>query len=805
MSTSLIGQRIARSEDDALVRGDGLYVDDVPLPGALHAAFVRTPFAHARITSVDVDAAREAPGVAGVYAHADLGEHDRPMPLIFSPEGTKDPRTQYPLARDEVFYVGQTIAMVLADSRAQAEDAVELIEVDYEPLPVAVDLASSAAAGSPLVHSGAERNLAGMVDQSVGDPDAAFARDDVVVVRGRYALHRSAAMPMETRGTAAQFDRRTKQLTVWDTTQVPSPVRRALALWFGISEDEVRVIAPHTGGGFGAKAFFFYPEEFLVPWAARQLARPVKWTEDRVEHFTATHHERTQIHDVELAATRDGQVVGLRDSFLHDTGAFIPYGLCVPKVAACQIAGPYRIPNIAVGFRAIYTNTVPVTPYRGCGRPQANFALERAMTALAEELGMDPLELRRRNLIGPGEFPYRRTGLQTVDGNEVIIDSGDYPGQLDALLEALDVDDFRAQQTAALAEGRAIGLGIAPYVEVTGFGPYEAVRLKVQALTGKIHLASALADQGQGHRTTLAQIAASELEVGFDDVVVVEGDTEVFPWGVGAYASSSTVVTGNAVAKAADELKKKAIELASGMLEVGVEDLEWKDGGVSVVGSPGTRVSLRHLAKAADPDDRYSFDPETDVLAAFQPPRSPEVEYRAEGERPGLEVVASYSPGATTGRAWGGGFHAAVVEVDRETGFVKILRYVAVHDCGTMVNPNLVEGQVIGGIAQGVAGALYERMAYRDDGQLENASFMDFLMPYATEIPRVELHHLESASPNNPLGLKGVGEAGTVPVPSVIAAAIEDAVLPGGARIREMPISPPELLALMDESAVAAR
>jgi aerobic carbon-monoxide dehydrogenase large subunit len=797
MNTTLIGQRISRSEDEALLRGEGLYVDDVSLPNALHGAFVRSPFAHARIVDVDVEQARACPGVSAVYTCDDLGPYDRPLPLIFSPEGTENPRTQRPLARDEVFYAGQPIAMILATSRAAAEDGAEQVIIQFEPLDVVVDL-QSAVSNSQLVHSDTADNLAGLVTQRVGNPDAAFA-EAAVTIRGRYALHRSAAMPMETRAVAADFDRRAKQLTVWDTTQVPSPVRRALALWFGVGEDDIRVIAPDTGGAFGVKAFFFYPEEFLVPWAARSLARPVKWTEDRVEHFTASHHERTQIHEIELAATRDGTIVALRDVFLHDTGAFIPYGLCVPKVAACQIAGPYRIPNISVELRAIYTHTVPVTPYRGCGRPQANFALERALAQLAAELDMDPVELRRRNFIGPSEFPYAREGLHTVDGNDVILDSGDYPRQLEILLDKLRLEEFREAQKGARKEGRYLGLGMAPYVEVTGFGPYEAVRLKVQALTGKIHLSCALADQGQGHKTTLAQIVASELGVSFDQVEVVEGDTAVFPWGVGAYASSSTVVTGNAIGTAVIQLKRKALELASGMLEADASDLEWNNGGVQVKGSPSTRVSLRHLAKAADPDDRYSFDPETDALATYQAPRDPDVEYRSEAERPGLEVVSSYSPSRANGRAWGSGIHAAVVEVDLETGFVRVVRYVAVHDCGVMVNPSLVEGQVIGGIAQGIAGALYERMVYGDDGQLENASFMDFLMPYATEIPRVELHHIETPSPNNPLGLKGVGEAGIIPAASVIAAAIEDAVFTGRLYIREMPIDPPTLLGLIDE------
>ena len=433
MATQTFGERITRNEDPRFLRGEGRYLDDVEAVGALHVAFLRSPMAHARISGLDVSRARAHPGVERVYTCDDIGELDQPLPLLIPHPAMTHPRTQRPLARDEVAYAGQVIAAVVAVDRYVAEDAVELIDVDYEPLPVIVDLEAAAAEGAPLVHDDVPGNLACRLLQTHGDPDAAFAEAEVTVSE-TFTIERSAGMPLEARGVLAFYDTRAGELTVYDSTQAPISIRGGLASLFGIPEDKVRVIAPDTGGGFGTKVMMFYPEEVLVPFAAVDIGRPVKWVEDRTEHFIGSNHERMQIHRIELAARRDGTVIGLRDSFLHDTGAFIPYGIAVAQVAAAQIAGPYRIDNIGVELQAIYTNTVPVSPYRGCGRPQACLTIELAMDKLAAELGIDRMELRRRNFIQPEDFPYGREGLIFADGKPVVMDSGDYPGGLDDVL-----------------------------------------------------------------------------------------------------------------------------------------------------------------------------------------------------------------------------------------------------------------------------------------------------------------------------------------------------------------------------------
>jgi carbon-monoxide dehydrogenase large subunit len=800
--TQVFGRSVERNEDDRLVRGAGRFADDVDAPGALHAAFVRSTVAHGRVLAVKTDAARALAGVVAVYTSADVQTINVPAPCLFGQHGEPDPRyahksmlprTQRPLADDKVCFVGETIAMVVAESRAVAEDAVELIEVEYEELPVVVDPEAALSATSPLVHADLGSNVAGQVRQVVGDPERAF-REAEVVFRRRYVLERSAAMPMETRGTLAAFDRRAGTLTVWDNTQVPIPLKRTLAWRLRLAEEKVRVIATESGGGFGVKAVFPYPEQLLCCWASVQLNRPVKWLEDRREHFIGSNHERKQIHDVELAATRDGVVLAIRDRFLHDTGAYLQYGLTTPLVTACQIAGAYRIPNIDVELRAVYTNTVSTSPYRGAGRPHACFALERALDHLADELGIGRAEIRARNLVGSNEFPYRRPGLHTVDAITVALDSGNYAEQLQRLLDVVGYQSFAEEQQRARQAGRHIGLGLAFYVESTGFGPYEGAHVKVLPSTGKVYVATGLTSQGQGHETTFAQIAAERLGVQASDVVVVEGDTDAFAWGVGTYASRAVVNSGNAIATAADQVRDKTLRLAGNMLEVAPGDLELKDGRVYVRGAPERSLSLRQVATACSPD-RYAFDPEIAQLSNFLPPRPADGPLLPPGDSPGLEAMTYYTP--EHGPTWASGVHAAVVEVDVETGLVSYLRYVAVHDCGTLVNPVIVDGQVMGGIAQGIGGALYERLDYDAAGQLRNASFMDFLLPSATETPPAELLHSETPSPLNPLGLKGAGEGGAIPVPALTAAAIENALQPLAVEITAMPIDPEGLVTLV--------
>jgi aerobic carbon-monoxide dehydrogenase large subunit len=798
VATRVFGQPVKRNEDERFVRGLGKYLDDIEAPGALHAAFLRSSVAHGRITRLDVARARDLPGVVAVYTHHDLGEHDIALPLMIPHPSMEHPHTQHLLAHDEVSYVGQTIAMVVAEDRYTAEDALELIELEYEPLRVVVDLEAAIADDSPLVHADAPRNVAAHFVQTVGDPDRAFEQADLTFEE-RYVLERSAGMSMETRGVLAAYDPRNRQLTVWDTTQAPLTIQGSLGSLFGIPYNKIRVVSPDVGGGFGTKVMF-YPEEVLVPLAAIRLLRPVKWVEDRIEHFIGSTHERKQIHDIEVAATKDGVVLALRDRFLHDTGAFIPYGIAIAQVASTQLPGPYRIPDFSVEFSAVYTNTVPVTPYRGCGRPHACFVIERVMDRLAAELGIDRAEIRRRNFIQPDEFPYRRGDILFADGLPVTLDSGDYPRQLELLLDAIGYAQFREEQARAREQGRYLGIGLACYVEGTGLGPYEGAHVQVEPTTGKIFVATGLSSQGQGHETTFAQIAAEQLGVDTSDVIVVTGDTAAFPWGVATFASRAAVVSGNAVGQASREVREKALSFAGNMLEIAAEDLEIEEGKVFAKGSPERFVTLKQVAIATNPL-RYAFDEDAKAATQFAPARRSDGPQLPEGDVPGLEAVSYYSPPHAT---WASGAHAAVVEVDPETGQLTYVRYAAVHDCGTVINPMILEGQVMGGVAQGIGGSFYERMAYDADGQLRNASFMDFLMPYATEVPPMRLEHLETPSPLNPLGLKGAGEAGCIPVPALTASAIDDALTEFGVEVRELPLDPARLVALLDESREAS-
>lgn len=786
MSTAMFGERVQRLADAKLVRGEGSFIDDIPLAGALHVAFVRSPFARAHILSIDCAAARAMDGVAAVYTADDLGRLDILMPLLIPHPSLTEPRTQRPLARDDVFHVGQPVAMVVALDRYTAEDAIRLIDVDYEPLEVELDLAAAVADDAPRVHGDVANNVAAHFVQRSGDPDSAFARADHVT-KIKVQVDRSTAAPLECRAVAARYDAVSGELMVWDGTQAPIAVRGGLASILGLDEDKVRVTAPDVGGGFGQKVFLFYPDELLVPFAAMELGRPVKYIEDRNENFIGSAQERTQIHELELAATKDGEVLGLRDSFLHDTGAFIPYGIAIAQVASTSIAGPYRVPNIEVEFKAVFTPTVPITPYRGCGRPQACFAIERAMDKLADELGLSRFEVRRRNLIRDEDFPYRRDGLLFADGLPVEYDSGQYTRALDMIAEQLDLDAFAAEQEAARAEGRYLGLGLGFYVEGTGLGPYEGSHIRIHPITGKVYVNTGLSCQGQGHETVFAQVAADQLGVDPSDVIVVEGDTGAFDWGVATFASRAAVVSGNAVHKAALQVREQVLEAASNMLEAAKEDLVLEGGKAFVSGVPDMAVTLAEVATASNPL-RYAFNEAAKTSTQFAPASRHDGPALAEGEAPGLEATDYYSPPHA---CWAYGVHAAIIEVDPGLCSIQFKRYICVHDCGRMINPTIVEGQIMGGIAQGVGGAHYERIEFDEEGNPRNANFMDFLMPYATEVPVVEMHHLETPSPLNPLGVKGVGEAGCIPVGQVVASGVADALAPLGiAPLEHVPLTP---------------
>jgi carbon-monoxide dehydrogenase large subunit len=795
MSTRQFGARVERNIDPKLLRGEGAFVDDIPLPQALHAAFVRSPFARARIRSINTAAAERHPGVAAVYTCENIGDLDLDMPLLIPHPSMKHPHTQRPLARGDVYYVGQCVAMVVAVDRYVAEDAAALIEVDYEPLDVEMDLEKAVRDGAPLVHADAINNLAAHFVQVSGNPDDAFAKAEHIT-KIRVQIDRSTAAPMECRAIAASWDQVSEELTVWDGTQAPISLRGGLSSILKLDEDKVRVIAPNVGGGFGQKIMMFHPDELLVPMAAMKLGRPVKYIEDRRENFIGSSQERTQIHYVELAAKKTGEVLGLRDSFLHDTGAFIPYGIAVAQVASTSIAGAYRIPNIWVEFKAVYTPAVQVTPYRGCGRPHACFAIERAMDQLAEELGLDRFEIRRRNFIGENEFPYPREGLLFADGLRVTLDSGQYHKALDMMGKALDVTNLAAAKERSRRDGKYLGLGLAFYVEGTGLGPYEGGHVRIHPITGKVYVNTGLTSQGQGHDTVFAQIVADQLGVKPQDVIVVEGDTKAYDWGVATFASRAAVVSGNAIHKTAMVVREKTLKAAANMMEVDVTDIELHDGAAWVKGS-NRFVPLAAVATATNPL-RYAFNEAAQAATQFAPASRHDGPPLAEGQAPGLEGTDYYSPPHAT---WAYGVHGALVEVDPDLCTVKIQKYVCIHDCGNMINPMIVEGQVHGGIAQGLGGALYERLEYEPSGNLANANFVDFLVPYATEIPNIEVLHLETPSPLNPLGVKGVGEAGCIAVGAVVASAVEEALKPLGAgKFHHVPLTPSMIQAALDRA-----
>jgi CO/xanthine dehydrogenase Mo-binding subunit len=705
--------------------------------------------------------------VLAIFTHEDLeGDVAGPLPLLIPHPGLTAPRTQPALARDEVRYAGEAIAMVVAVDRYRAEDAAERIRVTYEPLPVVVGLEEAG-------------EVAGRFGEEAGDVDAALAAAPHVF-EWRLEIERSASTPLEGRGVVASFDA-DGALLVYDSTQAPTGIRGGLAILFGLDLEQVQVVAPDVGGGFGVKVMQFYSEEVLVPWAARRLGVPVKWTEDRREHFIGSTHERKQVHQVRVAASDDGRILALETSFLHDSGAYCPYGLIIPIISAAQLPGPYRLDNYRYDFTALFTNCVATSPYRGAGRPHGAFVMERVMDRLAGELGLDRAEIRRRNLIQPDEFPYD-VGVTFQDGGPTVYDSGDYPMGLERLLEEADYAGFEKRRKAARRKGRRIGLGIAGYVEGTGIGPYEGAAVNVQ-VDGTVTVATGLSSQGQGHQTIFAQIVSDELGVPVERIRVRTGDTRGFGWGVGTFASRTAVVSGNAVHKAAAAVRRQAAALAARILEADPEDIELDDGRVGVVGAPAQGIEIGQLAAIANPL-RYAFGEESAQAALYtrRVYASQEVPL-PDGTTPGLNAVEYYSPKCGV---FGFGMHAVEVEIDEATCDVRILRYVVGHDCGRIINPIIVEGQMYGGIAQGIGGALYERMAYDEDGQLLNASFMDFLMPYATELPEPVLFHTETPSPNNALGVKGVGEAGTIPVSGAIANAISDAA---GVRLRDIPLT----------------
>jgi carbon-monoxide dehydrogenase large subunit len=778
MATKFFGKRVKRNEDARLLTGQALFVDDVKLPGMLYAAYYRSPYAHARILDIDLTAARDREGVVAVYAAEDLGDYWRKGILNVSPPPIEGlvfhERLQPILAKDKVRHVGEPVVCVVAESRYIAEDAVNDIVVNFDPLPVNVDAKLALDADVSLVHEDLDSNLAAHVIQQKGDYEKAKDEADLVISR-EMVYDRGTAAAMENRGIVADWDARAGKLTMWETTQAPVSIRNMLAGILGLSGHQVRLIAPFIGGGFGPKILMMYQEEMLIPWISMQLNRPVKWIEDRQENFYATTQERGQIHEAEMALTKDGRILGVKDVFWHDNGAYDPYGLTVPINSQCTLLGMYLVPNYYSEFTVTFTNKPIVSPYRGAGRQHGVFVMERLLDIAARELKIDKTEIRRKNFIPPDQFPHNHKIIYQ-DFSELTYDSGNYEPILNKTMEMIGYQDFYKKiKPKAQSEGKHIGLGLVCYVEGTGIGPYEGARVQVQT-NGKVSVVTGIGTQGQGHFTSFAQIVADQLGVGVEDVDIVTGDTDQFHWGVGTFASRGAVVAGSAIHEAASKVREKILALASELLEAPEEELEIADGAVFVSDIPSQKFSLGDLAQESNP-----------LRGAVQP-----------GTEPGLEATEYFGPemGATAS-----GAHAVIVEVDPETMEVEIKRYVTVHDCGNVINPLILDGQVQGGIAQGIGNAFYEQLVYDDSGQLLNASLMDYLLPTALDVPRIEIGHEVTPSPLNPIGTKGAGEAGAIPVAPVFVQAIEDA-LSGmvDLEITEIPLSPSRLWELTEEA-----
>ena len=779
MSGKSIGARVLRTEDARLLTGKGEFVDDIRLPGMLHAAFLRSPHPHARILAIDVNAANSMPGVHAVLTGAELNPALRStrLPMLVPNPYSALSLTQFALAKNEVCYAGEALAVVVADSRYLAEDALPLIAIEYEVLRGVGDCRSALESTAPAAHLGSANNRATEFRTSYGDVAAAFAAAAHVFHEDLWQ-HRGCAHPLECRGALANWSSRDSALTLWSSTQTPHLEQRVLAELLEVTPSHVRVIAPDVGGGFGPKAIF-YGEDAVVAAASRMLKQPVKWIEDRREHFLATTQERDQYWSVEIALDGEARILGIRGSMIHDTGAYLPWGVVMPYIAATTVPGPYVVPAYDLAVTVAYTNKVPTTPVRGAGRPQAVFAMERLLDRAAGELGMDRAEIRQRNLIASAQMPYT-VGLTFRDGKPVVYDSGDYPACVDAALRLSGYQTFRRRQRAAREQGRYIGLGIASYVEGTGLGPFEGVTLRVLQ-DGMIEVCSGAAPQGQGHRTMLQQIVADGLGVAIESVRVTLGDTAAIAMGVGTFASRITANAGPAAAIAAEAVRGKAVALAARILAADPAELTCEDGRIGTQTGNRPSITLGELAKISQGYPGFSLPP---------------------GETPGLEHTAWFAPPQA---AYCNGTHVAEVEVDVETGGVHIFNYSVVHDSGTLINPLIVDGQIQGGVAHGIGNALLEWMGYGDDAQPLTTTFADYALPSSCSVPNIRAEHMETPSPLNPLGAKGAGEGGTIPVAAAIAAAIEDALSPFGVRISNSPVTSHGIVAALRVAARSVR
>jgi carbon-monoxide dehydrogenase large subunit len=772
-----VGQAIRRKEDPRLITGRGRYLDDISLPGMLWAALVRSPEAHARIVSIDSSAAAGRPGVHAVFTGEDMADLAAPLPMAWVPPGVEVQNPpHWPLARGTVNHVGDPVAVVLGEDRYAVVDAAEDVVVEYDPLPVITD-AEKALEGPPYVHEDIQTNKVHEWSLPGGDVEAGFAEADVVVER-RVINHRTAGAPIEPRGVLADY--RAGSLTLWSSTQVPHFVRLFLAILLGMSEERVRVIAPEVGGGFGSK-LQVYGEEVLACWASRRLDRPIKWIETRTENMAAAHQGRDQIAQVRMGAKRDGTITAFHVKIVADFGAYnMLLTPLIPSLGAFVMGGCYAIPNVQTDIVGVFTNKCPTDAIRGAGRPEATHMVEVTMDQVAAELGMDPLEIRRKNFIPTDSFP------ATV-ATGVIYDSGDYNKSLDRLLEHVDLDAFRREQEELRSRGIYRGIGFSTYTEICGLAPsrvtgpggvgvqaggWESAMVRVHN-TGAVTVYTGSSGHGQGHETAFAQVVADRLGVDPSVVEVMHGDTGTGPEGRNTYGSRSVAVGGEALARGANKIADKAKAIVAHQLEASVDDIELKDGKFSVRGSPDKGMTLAEVAGAA----YLNLVPD--------------------GMEPGLEETTFYDP---ENFVFPFGAHACVVDVDADTGKVRVARYVAVDDCGNPINPLLIDGQVHGGIVHAIGQALYERVHYDEDGQLVTGTFVDYALPTAAELPSFETDRTETPSPVNSLGAKGVGEAGTIAASAAVTNAVIDALRPLGVNYINMPLSPMRVWAAIQEA-----
>jgi carbon-monoxide dehydrogenase large subunit len=773
-STRIVGHRARRIEDPALLRGAGRFIDDIRLPGMLQAAFVRSPHAHAKVVSIDASAARVLPGVVAVFDAQDIakGLTRLRMPLGYPTPSLPPNITPFVLTPREVCFVGEALALVVACSRYVAEDAAAMVDVEYEPLPALSDCRGAIDPASPKVRLEAPSNVLTRFRVAYGECTNTFS-DAVHVFGESIRQHRGAAHPIETRGAAATFDPATGSLTMWSSTQMPHGLMYTLADMLGLAENRVRVISPDVGGGFGCK-FLVYPEEIAIGAAAKLLAQPVKWIEDRQEHFLAAPQERDQQWDVEIAVDREAKILGIRGRLIHDQGAYTPQGINLPFNSATAVTGPYIVPNYDLDVHVAQTNMVYVTAVRGACHPQAAFVMERLLDRVASELKLDRAEVRRRNLVPRSKMPYKKP-IVGRSGVHMVLDSGDYHACLEKVLARIDYAGFAARQKRARAEGRYTGIGLANGVKGTGRGPFESGTVKVSP-SGRVSVFTGGLAMGQGIKTTLAQVCAEQLGVRVEDIEVVAGDTGFVSLGMGGFGSRLAVTAGSSIHLAAVAVRDKALKVAAKALEAAEADLELRDGKVVVKGTD-MGMALAEISRVLRGVPGYGLP---------------------EGIEPGLEATFHWK---AENMPYVNACHACEVEVDVDTGGVKILRYVALQDCGRMINPLIVEGQFHGGIVHGIGNALFESMRHDAQGQPITTTFADYLLPTSTEVPAIELLSHESPSPFNPLGVKGVGEGGTIPVAAAIISAIENALELFGVHITQAPLSPVRILELIEESA----